>query len=114
LGKYILREHVSKIILEEVKKRLNQILEEYKKILSVACAIISVLKGRWHPILSVEYSLHADFIDVGLTNEEYFSKIVSSILGLKIPSVRALFYKYLLGFQADSVHDHYVMKIYPL
>jgi hypothetical protein len=54
-------------------------------------------------------------MSVSSTDEEYFSKLVSSVLGVEVPNIRALFYKYLLGFQANwysQAHNYYVMKIY--
>jgi hypothetical protein len=45
LKRYIL-ERYSKIIIKEVEKRLNQMTEEDKRILSVVCAIINVIKGK--------------------------------------------------------------------
>ena len=117
LKKYILEKHVVKAVLEEVEGRLNKISEEERKALSVACAIVNVLKNSSYPVLSVSYSLFAsDFMSVSSTDEEYFSKVVSSVLGVEVPNIRALFYKYLLGFQADwssQAHNYYVMKIYP-
>jgi hypothetical protein len=117
LKKYILERHVLKAVLEEVERRLSEIPEEERKVLSVACAIVNVLKNSSYPVLSVSYSLFAsDFMSVSSTDEEYFSKVVSSVLGVEVPNVRALFYKYLLGFQADwssQAHNYYVMKIYP-
>jgi len=117
LKKYILEKHVVKAVLEEVEGRLNKISEEERKALSVACAIVNVLKNSGYPVLSVSYPLFAsDFMSVSSTDEEYFSKVVSSVLGVEVPNIRALFYKYLLGFQADwssRAHNYYVMKIYP-
>jgi hypothetical protein len=55
------------------------------------------------------------FIEVSSTDEEYFSKVVSSVLGLEGFDVRRLFCKYLLGFISDwSSHDHryYSLVVY--
>ena len=117
LQKYILRDEVTRIIASEAEKRVNTMSEEDRRILSVASAIIDVLKTRSYPAVDVSYpSYRTKGIRVSSTDEDYFSKLVSSVLGVNIPNVRALFYKYLLGFQSDWESRRYyyhVLEIYP-
>jgi len=115
LKKYILEERISKTILEEIEKRFKQIPEGERKILSIACAIINTLKNKKYPAVSI-LTANENFIEVHSSDREYFSKVVSSTLDFDILDVRALFYKYLLGFQSDSAsrkYDYYTLKIYP-
>jgi len=117
LRRRVLREDVVGAILSEAEKRFQQMLEEDRRVLSVAYAIIDVLKTKSYPAIHVSYpSWKTNGIKVSSTDGEYFSKLVSSVLGTDIPNVRALFYKYLLGFQCDSEstrHDYYDLEIYP-
>jgi hypothetical protein len=119
---YLSKEHVLKPILEESERRLSRIPEEDRGVLSVACAVIrALLKNRCYPsrnypVLWVNSSVWLNFPIVSSTNEEYFSKVVSSVLGSKVTDVRSLFYKYLLGFQDDvksSEHYYYRLTLYP-
>jgi hypothetical protein len=113
LRRYILGEHVSKMILEEVEKRFNQMPEGEKRVLSVACAIINAVKDKGYPAFSVRES--EGYLSIYSEDGEYFSKVVSSILGFEVHDVRSLFYKYLLGFQCDGSsrrHVWYNLKIY--
>jgi len=114
LRRYILGEHVSKMILEEVEKRFNQMPEGERRVLSVACAIINAVKGKDYPAFRVGES--EGYLSVYSFDREYFSEVVSSILGFEVPDVRSLFYKYLLGFSCDGAsrrHVYYSLKIYP-
>jgi hypothetical protein len=113
LRRYILGEHVSKMILKEVEKRFNQMPEGERRVLSVACAIINAVKGKDYPAFSVRES--EGYLSVYSSDGEYFSKVVSSVLGFEVPDVRSLFYKYLLGFQCDGSSRRHVwfnLKIY--
>ena len=114
---YVLSENISRIILEELEKRFNQMTYEDKRILSVACAIIDALMKKSYPTISIGYpSYRTGGIGISSTDGEYFSEVVSSVLGFNISNVRALFYKYLLGFQCDwssRRHDYYELEIYP-
>jgi hypothetical protein len=114
LRSYILGEHVSKMILEEVEKRFNQMPEGERRVLSVACAIINAVKGKDYPTFRVgEFE---GYLSVYSFDREYFSEVVSSILGFEVHDVRFLFYKYLLGFSCDGAsrrHVYYSLKIYP-
>jgi hypothetical protein len=113
LRRYILGERISKMILEEVEKRFNQMPEGEKRVLSVACAIINAVKGRDYPAFSVGES--KGYLSVYSLDGEYFSKVVSSVLGFEVHDVRSLFYKYLLGFQCDGSsrrHVRFKLKIY--
>jgi hypothetical protein len=114
LRSYILGDHVSKMILEEVEKRFNQMPEGERRVLSVACAIINAVKGKDYPAFRVRES--EGYLSTYSEDGEYFSKVVSSILGFEVPDVRSLFYKYLLGFSCDGAsrrHTWYNLKIYP-
>jgi len=114
LRRYILGEHVSKMILKEVEKRFNQMPEGERRVLSVACAIINAVKGKDYPAFSVRES--EGYLSVYSSDGEYFSKVVSSVLGFEVPDVRSLFYNYLLGFQCDGSSRRHVwfnLKIYP-
>jgi hypothetical protein len=113
LRRYILGEHISKMILKEVEKRFNQMPEGERRVLSVACAIINAVKGKGYPAFSVRES--EGYLSVYSSDGEYFSKVVSSVLGFEVPDVRSLFYKYLLGFQCDGSSRRHVwfnLKIY--
>jgi hypothetical protein len=115
LRKYILEEHVTKVILEEVEKRFNQMPEGEKRILSITCAIIDKLEGKDYPELYISRNSEG-FLVVGVSDSDYFPTIVSSVLGFDVPNIRALFYKYLLGFNDMTVarrHWYLSIKIYP-
>jgi len=113
LRKYILNEHVYQGLLEEIGKRFNSMSNDERKVLSIASAIINAVKDKEYPALYVrkdEYGL-----SVNSTDHEYFSDVVSSLLGFEI-NVRPLFYKYLLGFNCDQEsrrHSYYSLRIYP-
>jgi hypothetical protein len=114
LRRYILGEHISKMILEEVEKRFNQMPEGEKRVLSVACAIINAVKDKDYPAFSVRES--EGYLSIYSEDVEYFSKVVSSILGFEVPNLKSLFYKYLLGFQCNGASRRHVwfgLKIYP-
>jgi hypothetical protein len=115
LRKCILEERITRIILEEIEKRFNQMSEGEKRILSVACAIIDKLKGKSYPGLSIRKD-DKGFLEVHVSDADYFPAIVSSILGFDISDIRALFYKYLLGFHyemASRRHWYLSLRIYP-
>jgi hypothetical protein len=115
LRKYILEEHVTKVILEEVEKRFNQMSEGEKRILSITCAIIDKLEGRDYPELYIRRD-DKGFLEVHVSDVDYFPAIVSSVLGFDVPDTRALFYKYLLGFHDMATsrrHWYLSLKIYP-
>jgi len=116
LQNYILREDITRIVLNEVDKRFNQMPEEERKILSVACAIIDAIKNKNYPGITVGYPIYNGGISISSTDYENFSPLTSSVLGFEIHDVRTLFYKYLLGFQRDSSshqYDYYKLEIYP-
>jgi hypothetical protein len=103
-------EKQSKIIQDEIKKRIKEYPKD-KKALSVVCAIIKSIKGKKYPILNVEVSKHG-FIKVSYSGKESFSDIVSSILEKNLKKdARTLFYEYLLGYQSDS-KSQYIFTIY--
>jgi hypothetical protein len=126
---YLLKEHVFKPVLEESERRLSRIPEEDRRVLSVACAIIvTLLKNKYyhypskgHPVLWISWFSfgHSSMLDspsLSSIDEEYFSMVVSSVLGSKVTDVRSLFYKYLLGFQDDKMdpkHYYYELVLYP-
>jgi predicted RecB family endonuclease len=126
---YLLKEHVFKPVLEEGERRLSRIPEEDRRVLSVACAIIvTLLKNKYyhypskgHPVLWISWFSfgHSSMLDspsLSSIDEEYFSMVVSSVLGSKVTDVRSLFYKYLLGFQDDKMdpkHYYYELVLYP-
>jgi hypothetical protein len=117
LKKYILEKHLSKILIEEVEKRFSQMPERDKKILSVACVLVNKLKDKeFYPeILTVRRS-EEGLLTIYSSDYEFFTKTVSVALDFEIHNVRALFYKYLLGFQSDSMANipyFYAIKIYP-
>jgi hypothetical protein len=124
LQKYILEEHISKIIFEEVENRFKQMPEKDKIVLSIACGIINIVKNKDYPKLTINIKMK-DFLEISLPgeeNERYFSKVISSLTGFEIPNIRSFFYKYLLGFQTDSPvydskyryhHTEYVLNIFP-
>jgi hypothetical protein len=117
LRNYLMRyiENVSQMIIEEIKNRFNQMPEEDKRILSVACAVIQTIKNRRYPGLRVEKN-NNDLLEISSTDKENFSSVVSSVLGLENVGVRGLFCKYFLGFLSDSrSHQHYTytLTIYP-
>jgi hypothetical protein len=83
---------VLKAVLEEVEGVLVRYRKTERKVLSVACAIVNVLRNNSYPVLLVSHPLFAsDFMSVSSTDEEYFSKVVSSVLGVEVPNIRALF-----------------------
>jgi hypothetical protein len=111
LKRYIL-ERYSKVIIKEVEKRLNQMTEEDKRILSVACAIINVIKNRNYPVSGRGRNGYE--VDLSTLNE--LIKVASSFPDSKIQQVRPLFYKYLLGYQSDwrsRTDVYYYLTIYP-
>jgi predicted RecB family endonuclease len=119
---HLSKEHVLKPIPEESERRLSRIPEEDRRVLSVACAIIrALLKNKYYPskeypVLEAGSSVWLSSPSVSSTDKEYFSMVVSSVLGSKITDVRSLFYKYLLGFQDDekgSEHYYYGLTLYP-
>jgi hypothetical protein len=113
---YLLKEHVLKPILEEGERRLSRIPEEDRRVLSVACAVIRALENKSYPVLRASSKFYLDFPGVSSTSREYFSMVVSSVLGSKVTDVRSLFYKYLLGFQSDIMdpkHYYYRLTLYP-
>jgi|GEM_PF-329204 hypothetical protein len=123
LQKYILEEHISKIIFEEVENRFKQMSEKDKIALSVACGIIDIVKSKDYPKLTINIKMK-DFLEISLPyeeNERYFSKVVSSLAGFEISNIRSVFYKYLLGFQTDYPvyenyrfhHTEYVLNVFP-
>jgi hypothetical protein len=108
-------ESITRVILNEVDKRYNQISDNERKILSVACAIINTLMNKRYPNISV-YLSEIGGINISSTDYEFFSPLVSSIIGFEVKDVRMFFYKYLFGFQEDwssRRHDYYVLHIYP-
>ena len=117
LQQRVLREDITRVICSEAGKRFQQMPEEDRRALSIASAIIDVLKTKSYPAIDVSYpSYRTKGISVSSTDEEHFSKLISSVLGTDIPNVRILFYKYLLGFQRDwesRRHNYYVLEIYP-
>jgi uncharacterized protein involved in tolerance to divalent cations len=111
LKKYILEEHITRVILEEIEKRFNQMPEGEKKVLSIANAIIDKLKGIDYPGLSVRKGGEG-FLSVGVFDADHFPDIVLSVLGFDVPDIRAFLYKYLLGFhdEAASRTSEFVTK----
>jgi hypothetical protein len=109
----------SEMIQKEIQNRFEVLLqkEKDKEVLSVACAIIKSIeiKDKKYPRLEVQRDSDHGFIEVRYADEKCFTEIISSVLGrdLKMPDVRILFYKYLLGFQSDSWPKKYALKIYP-
>jgi hypothetical protein len=82
LMKYILEIHISKTILEEIEKRFNQMSEEDKRILSVACAILNAIKDKDYPELTVK-RYEDGLITVDSSDGEVFTRVVSSFLNFK-------------------------------
>jgi hypothetical protein len=114
LKKYILERYVSKTILEEAEKRFNQMPEEDKKLLSVACAIINRLNNiDYHLKLSVKRQ-EDGLITILSSDFDFFTFVVSLASGFDISNVRTLFYKYFLGYQSDQAATRYLLKIYPV
>jgi hypothetical protein len=115
LGEYLKRyilERYSKEILKEIEKRLNQMTEEDKKILSVACAVIDVIKNRNYPVSGMGRNKYEVYLSI--LNE--LIKVASSFPDSKMQQVRPLFYKYLLGYQSDRgsrTDVYYYLTIYP-
>ncbi|MDT7886097.1 MAG: hypothetical protein RQ968_01835 [Thermoproteota archaeon] len=115
LGEYLKRyilERYSKEILKEIEKRLNQMTEEDKKILSVACAVIDVIKNRNYPVSGMGRNKYEVYLSI--LNE--LIKVASSFPDSKMQQVRPLFYKYLLGYQSDCgsrTDVYYYLTIYP-
>jgi predicted RecB family endonuclease len=94
--------------------------EEDRKILSVACAIIDMYrkkKKKSYPGISIDYpSYRIGGISVSSTDYEYFSPLISSILGVKIDNINTYFYRYLLGFKRNWTsrkHRYHELEIYP-
>jgi predicted RecB family endonuclease len=117
LQKYILRDEVARVIVNEIEKRVSSMPEEDRKILSVACAIIDMYREKSYPEISISYpSYRTRGINVSSTDYEYFSPLISSISGVKIDNIRAYFYRYLLGFEqswSSRRHHYYELEIYP-
>jgi hypothetical protein len=114
LKKYILERYVSKTILEEAEERFNQMPEEDKKFLSVACAIINRLNNiDYHLKLSVKRQ-EDGLITIISSDFDFFTFVVSLASGFDISNVRTLFYKYFLGYQSDQAATRYLLKIYPV
>jgi hypothetical protein len=117
LQKYILRDEIARLIVSEIEKRISSMPEEDRKILSVACAIIDMYRKKSYPGISISYpSYRTGGIGVSSTDYEYFSPLISSILGVKINDIRTYFYRYLLGFEqswSSQRHDYYELEIYP-
>jgi len=116
LRRHLLKEHITKPILEESERRLSRIPEEDSRALSVACAVIRAVENKGYPVLWARSKDWLGFLSVSSTDREYFSMVVSSVLGSKITDARSLFYKYLLGFQVDDKshrHDYYTLRLYP-
>jgi hypothetical protein len=115
LNKYLkiyILERYSKEILEEIEKRLNQMTEEDKRILSVACAVINVIKNRNYPVSGERRNGYT--VDLSILNE--LIRVASSFPDSKIQQVRPLFYKYLLGYQSDwgsRDREYHYLTIYP-
>jgi hypothetical protein len=111
-------------IVEESNKRWLKLLSDSeevltdKKTLSIACAVIEKFKDRsdgGYPKLIVRTN-PMGFIEVRSSDGEYFSEVVSSVLGLKEFNVRKLFCKYLLGFIDDWYtrrHSYRNLVVYP-
>jgi len=111
LKRYILERYL-KIIIEEVEKRLNQMTEEDKRLLSVACAVINVIKNRNYLVSGKRRNGYE--VDLSTLNE--LIRAASSFPDSKIQQVRPLFYKYLLGYQSDwrtRAGVHHYLTIYP-
>jgi predicted RecB family endonuclease len=117
LQKYILRDEVARVIVNEIEKRVSSMPEEDRKILSVACAIIDMYREKSYPGISISYpSYRTRGINVSSTDYEYFSPLISSISGVKIDNIRTYFYRYLLGFEqswSSRRHRYYELEIYP-
>jgi len=114
--RYLLRPEITGLIASEAEKRVSSIPEEDEKVLSVACAIIDMYKGRYVPPYGPSISVTAEGIDVGSSDYDHLSPTISSVLGFEVSDVRAVFYKYLLGFSLDSCsrrHCYYHLRIYP-
>jgi hypothetical protein len=89
--------------------------EGERRVLSVACVIINAVKDKGYPAFGVRRD-EKGLLYVSSWDVEYFSRVVSSVLGFEISNLRSLFYKYLLGFQCDGAlrrHVMYELKIYP-
>jgi hypothetical protein len=115
LQRHILKEEVSSLIVDEIKRRLSQVPEVDKRILSVACAIVDKSYPEGYPAFSV-HSRPEGFLEVSSSDGEYFSRVTSSLLDVEGLDVRALFCKYLLGFESDwssRRHSYFELKIYP-
>jgi predicted RecB family endonuclease len=118
LQEYILRDEIARVIVGEIEKRISSMPEEDRKILSVACAIIDIYrkKKKSYPGISISYpSYRTEGISVSSKDHEYFSPLISSILGVKIGNIRIYFYKYLLGFErswSSQRHRYYELEIY--
>jgi hypothetical protein len=111
-AKNILKNY-SETIQNEIENRIRKMSQKDKKVLSIACAVIELIKDKEYPALKVQES--NGFVEVSYSDENCFSEIVSSILGKDLKDdVRNLFYKYLLGFQSDLISQRiYKLKIYP-
>jgi predicted RecB family endonuclease len=118
LQKYILRDEVARVIISEIEKRISSMPEEDRKILSVACAIIDMYRKKKKYLgISISHpSYRTGGINVSSTDYEYFSPLVSSVLGVKIDDINTYFYKYLLGFEQNWTsrkHRYHELEIYP-
>jgi len=114
--KSIFKGRVLKKFLQKVEKCFEQMPEEDRKILSVACGIINTLKNKAYPELEVKED-EDGLIIVSSKGEERFTQVVLSVLGHELHDVRTLFYKYLLGFKCEAEeyegYRYYDFKIYP-
>jgi hypothetical protein len=106
LQDYILRDEVTKVIVDEIgkrvgiDKRVSSMPKEDREILSIACAIIEKYENKSYPGIIIKPLGFRGGIQIrsriSPVNYDYFSLLVSSILGVKIDDIRAYFYKYLL------------------
>jgi len=115
LQRYILKEDMKRIILNEIENRFNRMSEEDRKILSIASALINVLKRKSYSGMYIDYPSYR-IGGISVSSTEIFSRLVSSILRYEISDVRRFFYKYILGFQGDYSSRRYythALEIYP-
>jgi hypothetical protein len=123
LKDYILRDEVTKVIVDEIgkrvgiDKRVSSMPKEDREILSIACAIIEKYENKSYPGIRVVPLSYRGGIEIrsriSPANYDYFSLLVSSVLGVKIDDVRAYFYKYLLGFEVEQDSHSVWFEIYP-
>jgi hypothetical protein len=123
LQDYILRDEVTKVIVDEIgkrvgiDKRVSSMPKEDREILSIACAIIEKYENKSYPGIIIKPLVLRGGIEIlsriSPVNYDYFSLLVSSILGVKIDDIRAYFYKYLLGFEVEQYLHSVWFEIYP-